>query len=67
MGIPVIINNRNLLTWPKAMVRDLNKWEGIGDIYIVDNGSTYEPLLEWYATNPCKVVMLGENLGHQAP
>jgi hypothetical protein len=67
MGIPVIINNRNLLTWPKAMVRDLGKWEGIGDIYIVDNGSTYEPLLEWYATNPCKVVMLGENLGHQAP
>ena len=54
MGIPVIINNRNLLTWPKAMVRDLSKWEGIGDIYIVDNGSTYEPLLEWYATNPCK-------------
>ena len=38
MKIPVIINNRNLLTWPKAMVRDLSKWEGIGDIYIVDNG-----------------------------
>jgi len=65
--IPVIINNRNLLTWPKAMVRDLSKWEGIGDIYIVDNGSTYEPLLEWYATKPCKVISLGVNAGHQAP
>lgn len=67
MKIPVIINNRNLLTWPKAMVKDLSKWEGIGDIYIVDNGSTYEPLLEWYATKPCEVVALGENAGHQAP
>ena len=67
MKVPVIINNRNLLTWPKAMVRDLSKWEGIGDIYIVDNGSNYEPLLEWYATNPCEVISLGVNAGHQAP
>ena len=67
MRVPVIINNRNLLTWPKAMVRDLSKWKGIGDIYIVDNGSTYEPLLEWYATKPCEVISLGVNAGHQAP
>ena len=67
MRVPVIINNRNLLTWPKAMVGELQKWDGIGDIYIVDNGSTYKPLLDWYATNPCKVVMLDDNLGHQAP
>ena len=67
MRVPVIINNRNLLTWPKAMVRDLSKWEWIGDIYIVDNGSTYEPLLEWYATKPCEVISLGVNAGHQAP
>ena len=67
MKVPVIINNRNLLTWPKAMVRDLSKWEGIGDIYIVDNGSTYEPLLEWYATKPCEVISLGMTAGHQEP
>ena len=67
MRVPVIINNRNLLTWPKAMVNELQKWDGIGDIYIVDNASTYKPLLDWYATNPCKVVVLEENLGHQAP
>ncbi len=67
MKVPVIINNRNLLTWPKAMVRDLSKWKWIGDIYIVDNGSTYEPLLEWYATKPCEVISLGVNAGHQAP
>ena len=67
MKIPVIINNRNLLTWPKAMVRDLSKWEGIGDIYIVDNGSTYEPLLDWYETKPCGVIYLNKNVGHQAP
>jgi hypothetical protein len=33
----------------------------------VDNGSTYEPLLDWYATKPCEVISLGENAGHQAP
>ena len=49
------------------MVGELHKWDGIGEIYIVDNGSTYKPLLDWYATNPCKVVMLDDNLGHQAP
>ena len=50
MSIPIIINNRNLLTWPKAMVERISRYEGVGDIIIVDNGSTYEPLLDWYAT-----------------
>jgi glycosyltransferase involved in cell wall biosynthesis len=63
MSIPVIINNRDLLTWPKAMVERIQRYEGVGEIIIVDNGSTYQPLLDWYATNPCKIVMC-TNLGH---
>lgn len=64
--IPVIINNRNLLTWPKAMVEKLQTLDNVGEIFIIDNGSTYEPLLEWYKTNPCTIIW-GENLGHRAP
>jgi hypothetical protein len=34
---------------------------------IVDNASTYPPLLSWYETNPCKVIRLSINCGHRAP
>jgi glycosyltransferase involved in cell wall biosynthesis len=67
MKIPVIINNYNLLTWPKAMVEQMKSWEGINEIIIIDNASTYEPLLEWYETNPCTIVRLEQNLGQAAP
>lgn len=62
--IPVIINNRDLFSWTKAMVDKLKKFDNIGDIIIVDNDSTYEPLIEWYKTNPCEIVYLQKNLGH---
>ena len=64
MTIPVIINNRDLLTWPKAMVYKLLQYECIGDIIIVDNGSTYKPLLEWYDNQSVAKVIMCDNLGH---
>jgi hypothetical protein len=67
MKIPVIINNRNFLTWPKAMVERIKEYDGVGEIIIVDNNSTYPPLLEWYATNPCRIERLNDNLGMGAP
>lgn len=66
MGIPVIINNRDLLTWPKAMLERIQRYDGVGEIVIVDNASTYPPLLEWYATNPCRIQRC-ENTGIAAP
>lgn len=66
MKIPVIINNCNLLTWPREMVERIKQYKAVGEIYIVDNGSTYEPLLEWYETKPCNVVRCA-NIGHRAP
>jgi glycosyltransferase involved in cell wall biosynthesis len=66
MSIPVIINNRDLFTWPKAMVERISRYDGVGEIIIVDNGSTYPPLLDWYKTNPCKVIYQA-NLGMAAP
>jgi hypothetical protein len=56
MKIPVIIINRDLVTWPSKMVEAIKTFDSVGDIIIVDNQSTYEPLLKWYKTNPCDIV-----------
>ena len=63
MKIPVIINNRNLLTWTKSMVEKIKTYDSVGEVIIIDNKSTYEPLLEWYKTNPCEIIYC-DNLGH---
>lgn len=64
--VPIIINNRDLLTWTKAMVDKLKTMDDVGDIIILDNASTYEPLLDWYKSNPCEIIGIN-NLGHRAP
>ena len=66
MRIPVIINNRDFLTWPKKMVEKIKTYENVGEIIILDNASTYKPLLDWYNTNPCTIIRV-ENIGHTAP
>ena len=65
--ITVVINNRNLLTWPRAMVEHIYRFVGLYEIVILDNASTYQPLQRWYATLPCRVIQLGSNMGHTAP
>lgn len=61
----VFINNRNYLTWPKAMAEKLAREQHT--VIFIDNASTYEPLLEFYATCPYRVEHLPENVGHLAP
>lgn len=62
--IPIIINNRDLYTWPKAMVSKIVQYDNVGQIIIVDNGSTYKPLLKWYKEQKLADVLYCENLGH---
>lgn len=69
MTIPVYINNFNWLT----STRDMAEWfaciRGVEPI-IIDNASTYQPLLDWYANKnecPYKVIRLEANHGHRAP
>lgn len=64
MKIPVIINNRDLYTWPVAMVHRILKYDNVGDVIIVDNGSTYPPLIHWYDRQTLVQVKRCENLGH---
>jgi hypothetical protein len=65
MNIPIIINNRNWLTTTKKLVEDLTKL-GYNNIIILDNDSTYLPLLEWYKDCPARVEYTGKNYGHTA-
>jgi hypothetical protein len=64
--VTVIINNCNLLTWPRAMVAAIESFDDLAEIVIVDNGSTYSPLLDWYDGVDHHVVRLA-NIGHRAP
>jgi len=69
--VPIIITNRNLVTWPKAMIQDLRRMDGCGPILIVDNGSTAPETLDWYDSldddQDAAVIYTRTNLGHQAP
>lgn len=64
--IPIIINNRNRLTYLRKLIISL-EIRGYYNIIILDNDSTFEPLLKYY-NNECKykVYFLGGNLGHLA-
>lgn len=53
----VVINNRNRLTTTKNMVDTLLYLNPSESIIIIDNGSTYAPLLEWY-----EIIMNNPNL-----
>lgn len=48
MNIPLIIPNFNLLTYTRNLVNWYSWYYPNASIYIIDNGSTYEPLLYWY-------------------
>lgn len=48
----IYINNFNRLESLRKMCEILNRFE----IIIIDNGSTYPPLLEWYKTVPYRII-----------
>jgi glycosyltransferase involved in cell wall biosynthesis len=62
----VYINNRNYFTWPKAMAEILLNQNH--EVIIIDNNSTYEPLLDWYdKEKDVKLIRLDVNGGHESP
>ena len=46
--IPCFLTAFNLLSPLREMVAQLMRFRGLGPVVIVDNGSTYGPLLDWY-------------------
>ncbi len=63
---PIFITCRDRLTPLLRLVSWLEK-SGAQRICLVDNASTYEPLLEYYERCPHVVVRLPENLGQLSP
>jgi hypothetical protein len=64
-GIPVIINNFNRLEYFSRLIQWLED-AGYKNIYIIDNNSTYPPLLEYYKELPYTIFKLDRNLGQFA-
>ncbi|GAA0872236.1 hypothetical protein GCM10009117_13830 [Gangjinia marincola] len=63
--IPIFINNYNRLSTLKLLIIALKKRE-YTNIHILDNQSTYPPLLEFYKTTECHVHLLKKNYGSKA-
>jgi hypothetical protein len=65
--IPIFINARDLVSSLKRQVTWLLE-ANYDNLYILDNDSTYPPLLDYYASirNEVAVVPLGANVGHKA-
>jgi hypothetical protein len=64
--ITVYINNFNLLEWTKALHQNILQLDNLAELYIIDNNSDYQPLLEWYETQD-NIIRLDRNVGHKAP
>ncbi len=63
--IPIIINNRNRLSFLIELVNTL-EIKGYHNIIILDNKSTYPPLLDFYSTTKHEVIFLDKNYGFKA-
>jgi hypothetical protein len=64
-NIPIIINNRNRLFALKKLIEQL-KERGYSNIIVLDNDSSFPPLLDFYRKNSVKVHYLKQNLGYLA-
>jgi hypothetical protein len=63
MSIKVFIVMYNRLNWPKQMAEFLS--DTGCEVILVDNKSTYQPLLDWYKTCPYKTHLLKHNYGER--
>jgi len=64
-NIPVVINNRNRVTYLRALIEWLIE-NGMNRIYVLDNGSDFPPLLKYYAEldrSRVEILKLGRNVG----
>ncbi|MHA6249241.1 glycosyltransferase family protein [Pontibacter sp. CAU 1760] len=63
--IPIILNNYNRLEYLQKMVAWLES-AGYKNLFILDNNSTYPPLLDYYKSTPHTVYRLNKNVGFLA-
>lgn len=63
--IPIIINNFNQLDYLLKLLESL-ECRGYNNIIIIDNKSTYPPLLEYYKQSKHRIIYLDQNYGYLA-
>ncbi len=63
--IPIIINNFNRLTFLMSLIKRLEE-DGYKNIYIIDNNSTYQELLNYYKNINYTIFRLNKNIGKHA-
>ena len=61
--LPIYIINFNRLSYLKKMIEMLEKY-GLHNIHIIDNASTYPPMLEYLKQTPYTVHYMQRNQGH---
>lgn len=64
-GIPAYIIARDQFTWLKSTVDWISNLSYISEIIILDNNSSYEPLLDWYGSTNHTVMRFKENFGER--
>lgn len=64
--IPAFIICRDRYTCTLQLISYLEACN-IQEIYLIDNDSTYKPLLEYYESTPHTVIRTGHNGGHHIP
>lgn len=63
---PVYVNVFNRFTTTRRLCEQIAAIDDAVPI-VIDNASTWEPLLDWYRDCPFEVIRLTENMGHHAP
>jgi len=63
--VPIIINNRDRLTTLRNMINSLQNM-GYKNLLVIDNESTYPPLLSYYKNDCPAKIFYEKNLGHRA-
>ena len=75
LGVPPVHFNRDIPIFIICRdrvepLRKLIAWlesEGLNNIFLIDNASTYPPLLSYYESTPYELIKLGDNIGHTSP
>ena len=62
-NLPIYIINFNRLSYLKLMISTLEKY-GLHNIHIIDNVSTYPPMVKYLKKTPYKVHYMQKNYGH---
>lgn len=62
--IPIFLVSFNRLSYLQAAIERFEQM-GLKNIIVIDNTSTYPPLLEYYKTLPYQVIYMKENYGHR--